>query len=69
MLVTFSISLVVSFSGIGPGGVFAAYFLVIDIDPMVASATGMYLTFFLTLTTTVQSIFFNKFLIEHAIYV
>lgn len=60
---------VVSFCGLGPGGIFGTYLLYNEIDSMVAYSTAMYVTFFTTLTASIQSIFFNKFLYEHAFYV
>ena len=69
MFVSIFGSFIVAFCGIGPGAIFNIYLYYCDLDPMVASSTGMYLTFFTTLVASIQGIFFKKFLYEHALYV
>lgn len=62
-------SFAVSFCGIGPGAIFGIVFLLLDVDPYVATSTSMYVTMFTTLTATIQSIFFKKLMYEYAIYI
>lgn len=51
--VSFFGSIYASFSGLGPGMVFCPALIMIGIESQVGTATGMYLTMFTTLASTI----------------
>lgn len=58
-----------SFSGIGAGMIFIPALIMIGIESQVAAATGMYLSMFSTLSSTIQLIAHNRVDLEYSIYV
>lgn len=58
-----------AFCGIGPGFIFSPILLLIGIEPQVATATGMYVTMFTTLSATIQVIIYKKIYLRYALYI
>ena len=58
-----------AFSGIGPGSIFCPYLVLIGIEAQVATATGMYVTMFTTLSATISVIIFKKIKLDYALYI
>ena len=52
-VVSFVGAFAAAFSGAGPGTVFVPYLVVIGVNPGVATSTGMYLTFYTTLSASI----------------
>lgn len=67
--ISFFGSIFASFSGLGPGMLFCPTLIMIGIESRVATATGMYVTMFLTLSATIQMIIFKKINMSYAVYV
>ena len=57
------------FCGIGPGFIFVPLLTIIDVHPVVASATGMYCTMFVTLSASIPSFVFKTMNLEYALYI
>lgn len=58
-----------AFTGCGPGGFFVSALIMIDIEQQVASATGMYLSMFTTLSASIQMIILNKLHLEYGFWI
>lgn len=67
--VSFFGSIFASFSGLGPGLVFCPALIIIGIESQVATATGMYLTMFLTLASTIQMVIHKRVKLDYAGYI
>ena len=65
--VSFFGSLIAAFCGISPGNIFVSMLVIIGTDPVVASATGMYITMFTTLAASIQVFIFNKINLKYAL--
>ena len=48
-----------AFCGIGPGAIFCPVLVIIGVQPLVATSTGMYVTFFTTFAASIQAIIFK----------
>ena len=46
-------SLLAAFSGVGPGFIFNSTLVKLDVEPQVATSTGMYITLFTTLSASI----------------
>ena len=67
--VSFFGSIFASFSGLGPGMVFCPALIMIGLESRVGTATGMYLTMFTTLASTIQIAIYKRIKLDYAIYV
>lgn len=67
--VSFFGSIFASFSGLGPGMVFCPALIMIGIESQVGTATGMYLTMFTTLASTIQMVIHKRIKLDYAGYV
>lgn len=54
-----------AFSGTGPGSIFCPAIILIGVNPQVATATGMYITLFTTLASTIVVIIMKRILIDY----
>lgn len=66
--VSFFGSIFASFSGLGPGMVFCPALIMIGIESQVGTATGMYLTMFTTLASTIQMVIHKRIKLDYAAY-
>mmetsp|Transcript_5667 Transcript_5667/g.8973 ORF Transcript_5667/g.8973 Transcript_5667/m.8973 type:complete len:175 (-) Transcript_5667:7-531(-) len=69
LLVSFFGAFCSAFCGIGPGNIFCPVLVMIGIQAQVATATGMYITMFTTLSATIQVIIFKKIYLVYAAYI
>lgn len=60
IIISFFGSMAAAFCGIGPGFIFAPLLVMIGMEPTVATSTGMYVTMFTTLSSSIQVIIFKK---------
>lgn len=67
--VSFFGSIFASFSGLGPGMVFCPALIMIGIESQVGTATGMYLTMFTTLASTIQMLIHKRIKLDYAGYI
>jgi len=61
-------ALIAAFCGVGPGMIFVPVLILIGIEAQVATATGMYITMFTTLSSSIQVIIFKKMDLQYALY-
>ena len=71
ILVTISFfgAMAAAFSGVGPGFIFCPILVLIGIEAQVATATGMYVTLFTTLSATISVIIFKKIKLDYSLYI
>lgn len=62
-------SLLAAFSGLGPGVVFGGGMIIIGIEPRVSTATGMYLTFLMTASSSIQLLGMRKLKLDYLVYI
>jgi uncharacterized membrane protein YfcA len=67
-LISFGGAAAAAFCGIGPGFIFGPILLLIGIEAQVATATGMYVTMFTTLSATIQVIIYKKIFLHYSLY-
>lgn len=67
--ISFIGSLLAAFAGIGPGSIFVPALQLIGVHPIVAGATGMYVTIFLTASSVIQVIILGNLPVAYTIYV
>lgn len=62
-------SLMAAFAGIGAGSIFVPALTIIEMEPRVAAATGMYVTIYLTLASSISVIILGRLSLDYAPYV
>ena len=55
-----------AFCGIGPGTIFCPVLVILDLEPNVATSTGMYLTMLTTISASLQSLVFKSLPVNYA---
>ena len=69
VLISFFGAMASAFCGIGPGNIFCPILIMIGINPVVATATGMYVTMFTTLSASIMLLIFKKINLEYSLYI
>jgi hypothetical protein len=69
IVISFFGGMAAAFCGIGPGFLFAPVLIMVEIEPRVATSTGMYVTMFTTLAATIQAVINNGINLEYSVYV
>lgn len=67
--VAFFGSFFASVSGVGPGAIFNSVLVQLDMNPAVASATGMYCTLYTTLASSINLIINEKLNLEYSLLI
>jgi len=67
--ISFFGAMAAAFSGVGPGFIFCPILVLIGIEAQVATATGMYVTMFTTLSATISVMIFKKIKLDYSLYI